>query len=399
MQSLMSSMRRTFLVSGAAICTVSLASCAMMSSSGPSMRGVMAADHAAAADSRIRIIDVTEPIARRVMGAKSVHFFSDSLGDGRLIGSIIGRGDVLDIAIWEAPPAALFGSAGADSRMTAASTTIARGTSLPEQMVDSDGRVSIPFAGSIIAAGRSPQQIERDIVARLTGKAHEPQVIVRVVGNSSRNVTVVGDVANSARVPLTAKGERLLDVLASTGGVKQPVDKVLIQITRGDRVVAMPLGSVIRDPRQNIRIQADDVVTALFQPFSFTALGATGRSDELPFEGTGITLAQALGRVAGLQDQRANPKGVFIFRLEEPNALGLADQNGRGSTTGSKIPVIYRINLKDPVSFFVAQNFPIRDKDILYVSNAPLADIQKFTTLVTSTVLPVASTAALLNQN
>ncbi len=394
----MSGMRRTFLISVVALCAVNLASCAVMSSSGPSMRGVMAADNGAVADSRIRIVDLTEPVARRVMSTKSVHFFSESLGDGLPVGSIVGRGDILDIAIWEAPPAALFGSAGSDTRMAAASTTIARGTSLPEQMVDSDGRISIPFAGSILAAGRSPQQIERDIVARLTGKAHEPQVIVRVVRNSSSNVTVVGDVANSARVPLTARGEKLLDVLASAGGVKQPVDKVLIQITRGNRIVAMPLGSIIRDPSQNIRIQADDVVTALFQPFSFTALGATGRSDELPFEGTGITLAQALGRVAGLQDQRADPKGVFIFRLEDPNALGLAAP-GADSSTGGKIPVIYRVNLKDPATFFVAQNFPIRDKDIIYASNAPLADLQKFTMLVTSTVLPVASTAILLNQN
>jgi polysaccharide biosynthesis/export protein len=302
---------------------------------------------------------------------------------------------VLDIAIWEAPPAALFGAVGGEARVTSSSST-ARGTSLPEQMVNSDGRITVPFAGSIIAAGRTPQQIERDITARLAGKAHQPQVFIRMIRNATTNVTMVGDLANSARVPLTARGERLLDVLASVGGVRQPVGKMTIQITRGDRIASMPLEAVIKDPRQNIRLQPDDVVTALFQPYSFTALGATGRNEEINFEGTGITLAQALGRVSGLQDQRADVKGVFLFRLEDPAALDPVTRQNARTTPDGKVPVIYRINMKDPATFFVAQGFPIRNKDVLYVSNAPFADIQKFVSVISSTILPVATVSTIV---
>jgi polysaccharide export outer membrane protein len=251
-------------------------------------------------------------------------------------------------------------------------------------MVDSDGAINIPFAGSIPAAGRTTQQIEREIERRLAGMAHQPQVIVRLVRNSSANVTVVGDVTNSTRVPLTAKGERLLDVLASAGGVKQPVGKMTIQVTRGDRVATLPLETIIKDPRQNIRVQADDVVTALFQPYSFTALGAVGSNSEVNFEATGLTLSQALGRIGGLVDSRADVKGVFIFRLEDPAALDPLIVAGARTTPDGKIPVIYKINLKDPATFFVAQGFPIHNKDVLYVSNAPLADLQKFVNVVSS---------------
>ncbi len=258
-------------------------------------------------------------------------------------------------------------------------------------MVNADGRINIPFVGSVTAAGRNSSQIEREIVNRLAGKAHLPQVIVRMVRNASSTVTVVGDVASSARVPVTAKGERLLDVLATVGGVRQPIGKMTIQITRGQKVASMALGAVIRDPRQNIRLQPDDVVTALFQPFSFTALGATGRNEEVAFEGTGVTLAQALGRVAGIQDQRADVKGVFIFRLEDPAALDPALLQNVQLTPDGKVAVIYRVNLKDPATLFVAQNFPIRDRDVVYVSNAPLADIQKFVSVISSTVFPIAT--------
>lgn len=385
-------MRRLIVLTSLAL---SLPGCSMMSAAGPSSRAISRAGNDSVASANIKIIDVTDGVARQVLSSSQSLLFSQTLGDGVPIGSIIGRGDVLDVAIWEAPPAALFGSVGGDPRLTSSGST-ARGTALPPQMVDSNGRISVPFAGAIQAAGQTPQQIERAITARLAGKAHQPQVFVRVVGNASSNVTVVGDVASSARVPLTAKGERLLDVLASVGGVKQPVGKMTIQITRGERVASLPLETVIRDPHQNIRLQPDDVVTALFQPYSFTALGAAGRNEELPFEGTGITLAQALGRVAGLQDTRADVKGVFIFRLEDPAALDPATRASAPTTPDGKVPVIYRVDMKDPTTFFVAQSFPIRNRDILYVSNAPLADIQKFVNVISSTILPVATATTIV---
>jgi len=379
---------------------MSLSACASIPAAGPSTRIVdQAAGRTAIANANIKVIDVTDTVTRDILAANRQTLFSESLGEGRPVGSVVGKGDVLDIAIWEAPPAALFGAIGGGSQITpsvADSISTAHASSLPEQMVDSDGQISVPFAGRIQADGRTLEQIAQDVDKRLAGKAHQPQTIVRVVRNAASNVTVVGDVANSAHVPLTARGERVLDVLASAGGVKQPVGKMTVQITRDAKVTSLPLETVIRDPRQNVRLQPDDVMTVLFQPFSFTALGASSRNEEVPFEATGLTLAQALGRVAGLQDARADVKGVFIFRMEDPAALSPEERANAKVTPDGRVPVIYRINMKDPATLFIAQSFPIRNKDVLYVSNAPLADIQKFLNVIFSTVLPVASTAAIV---
>ncbi|MFT3966671.1 MAG: polysaccharide biosynthesis/export family protein [Sphingobium sp.] len=372
-----------------ALLSVPLSGCSIMPVAGPSTGRIKAAEQQVA-NADIKIIDITDGVARQIIAAGNKDTLADNLGDGIPVGAIVGRGDVLDIAIWEAPPAALFGaSIGGNSDLLASGNQTARGTTLPEQMVDSDGRISVPFVGEVQAAGRSPQQIGREIVSRLNGLAHQPQAVVRLVKNATKNVTIVGDVANSGRVQLTAKGERLLDVLAAAGGVRQSVNKMTIQVTRGTQVVSEPLETVITDPRQNIRLQPDDVVTAYYQPFSFSALGAVGNNNaEIPFEGTGITLAQALGRVGGLNDQRANASGVFIFRLENPSAVSPEIANGAHTTPDGKIPVIYRVNLKDPAMFFVAQGFPVKNKDVLYVSNAPIADLQKFVNIVSSVVIP-----------
>lgn len=360
-----------------------LGGCTALGGSGPSSRAIMRANETTVGSADIRVVELTEQAARQVMASQHSLLFSEALGDGTPFGAQIGRGDVLDISIWEAPPAALYGAAIGDPRLTSSGST-ARGTSLPEQMVDAAGQINVPFVGSLQAAGRTPLQVEHEIVRRLAGLAHQPQAIVRVTRNATSNVTLVGDVTSNTRISLTPKGERLLDVLATAGGVRQPVGKTTIQISRNGRVAAMALDQIIRDPSQNIRLQADDVVTALFQPYSFTALGAVGNNAEILFEGTGITLAQALGRVGGLRDDRANVRGVFVFRLEEPAALEPSAIAGARRTLDGKIPVIYRLDMQSPASFFVAQSFPIRNHDVVYVSNAPVADLQKFVSIISS---------------
>jgi len=295
------------------------------------------------------------------------------------------------VNIWEAPPATLFASATTDARATAAAATGARATTLPEQVVDHDGTISVPFAGKIPVAGRTMAAVEGEIAKRLSGKAHLPEVMLRRTRNRSATVTVVGEVAASINMPLTASGERLLDALAAAGGVRQPVNKTTVQITRGSTFQALPLETVIRDPKQNVPLRAGDVITALFQPLSFTALGATGKNEEINFEAQGITLAQALARAGGLRDERSDAHGVFVFRLEAENAL---DWPRRPPTTTPEgmVPVVYRVDLENPASFFVMQSFAINNRDIVYVANSPAAELQKFLNLVFSIVYPISTT-------
>ncbi|SLK11394.1 polysaccharide export outer membrane protein [Novosphingobium mathurense] len=364
-----------------------LSGCASLGASGPQSAKVESGVSKKLDGAQIALVDLTDNVARRVIASRQGETFAQVFGDDPAGVQMIGAGDTLDISIWEAPPAALFGAVGggmAVSSVPILAPEVIQNSSLPAQMVAEDGTIRIPFVGAVQAAGLSVQQLERAIVARLTGKAHLPQVMVRVAGNRSSSVTVVGDVRTNAPVPLTAKGERVLDALASVGGVSQPTGKVTLRLTRGGRSVSQPLESVLLDPVQNIHLLPGDVLTALYQPYTFTALGAVASNSEVPFEGTGFTLAQALGRVGGLLDNRANRRGVFIFRLEDPAVMDPAALTGRRLTPDGRLPVIYKLDLNDPGSFFVAQGFPIRNGDVLYVSNAPLADLQKFVSIVSS---------------
>jgi len=362
--------------------------------SGPSTQEVSKAEvnRLTVSGNEIRVIDIDNAVALRVTASAKRRGFSETFAPVVGADYIVGAGDTLEVSVWEAPPASLFGAVTLDPRNGASTSRL---TALPEQMVNFNGSINVPFAGNLKAAGRTPTQIESEIVSRLKGKANQPQVLVRIMKNASSNVTVVGEFTNNMRMQLTAKGERLLDAVAAAGGVRQPVGKMTLQLTRGTTVQSLPLSIIIQDPLQNIVLQGDDVVTALNKPLSFIALGATSKNEEIEFEAQGITLAQALARSGGLQDLRADAQGVFVFRFEDPAAMSLNLGDKTNATPDGKIPVIYRVDLKDPATFFVAQGFPMRDKDVMYVSNAPAAELQKFLNIVGSVISPFASARAL----
>ena len=363
-----------------------LTGCNTLPTSGPTAKQIDQAAGNAQAAAAIQVVDVDDAVTRQLLSERTQRLFSETLGGAPPVYGGIGPGDGIEISIWEAPPATLFGGSASDSAR--ATSNAARATTLPEQIVDRDGFVTVPFIGKVMASGKTVAAIETDIAKRLTGKANHPEVVIRQTRNLSSTVTVVGEVAASVKLPLTPAGERLLDALAAAGGTRQPVNKMTIQVSRGADYFALPLETVIRDPRQNIPLRAGDVVTAIFQSLSFTALGATGKNEEINFEAQGITLAQALARAGGLRDERSDAQGVFIFRLERKEALAWPRQPAV-STPEGLVPVVYRIDLRNPGSFFVMQSFAINNKDVLYVSNAPAAEFQKFLNLVFSVAYPI----------
>ncbi|AXB80667.1 polysaccharide biosynthesis/export family protein [Novosphingobium sp. P6W] len=370
---------------------LALAGCSSFGASGPSARSFKKVQDTAIAGDKIRVVELDGRTAG-YLSRSSVDSFASVLGDVPQQDFRVGPGDSLSISIFEAPPALLFGpsaavAAGAAARggsIAPPSTT----TSLPPVVIDQSGQITLPFVGTVQAAGQTLSQLQTTIRARLKGKANDPQVLVSQASNVSRTVTLLGETGANIRAPLSPHGERILDILASGDTLKQSVDKTTIQIARGDRVVAMPLSAVIANPAQNIRLQPGDVVTALFQPYSFTALGSVKQASEVQFEASGITLAQALARVGGLDAQKADVRGVFVFRFEAPAALGLdnaavaqdlRDKRGR-------IPVIYKLDMSRPESLFLAQQFAVHDRDVIYVSQAPLLDLQNFSGIVSQFV-------------
>jgi len=330
------------------------------------------------------VIPVTAEIAD--VASSGVHNgFAGSFSKSRYVPNIkIGVGDTVSVTIFEAASGGLFsGDPGTENT--------AKNVTMPNQTVERDGYITVPYAGRIKVDGRTTAEVQAEIETALTGKAIQPQAIVSVISPTSSSVTVTGDVVTSKRVPLSLKGDRILDAIAAAGGPRFPAYETFVSLTRGKTTATVLLAKLIADPSQNIYLRPDDSVFLFKQPQTFTAFGATTSNAVVPFNAVDLNLAEAVGRAGGLLDLRADPSGVFVFRYENPDVarrLGIA-----APPDGRLVPVVYRANLKDPNSYFASQRFLVRDKDVLYVSNAPSTDLQKFLTLIGSGVLVARNTA------
>jgi len=80
---------------------------------------------------------------------------------------------------------------------------------------------------------------------------------------------------------------------------------------------------------------------------------------------------------------------VFLFRFEPPRIVGALGRPQLNTGPDGSSPVVYRLNLRDARSYFLAQRFPIEDKDIIYVANADLNELQKFFSLLNTLTGPI----------
>jgi polysaccharide export outer membrane protein len=232
-------------------------------------------------------------------------------------------------------------------------------------------------------------QVQREVEERLAGKAIEPQAIVVISKSLTNTATVSGEVIQGARVPLSLKGDRLLDLIAAAGGSRAPVYETFVRLSRGGVTATIPMEALISNPAENIYAQAGDVLTLVRLPQSFTVFGATGNNAQVNFTAQRMTLVEALAKSGGLQDQRSDPGGVFLFRYEPPPVINALGRPQLGTGPEGTTPTVYRLDLSQARSYFYAERFPIQDKDIIYVANADFNELQKFFTLLNTLTGPV----------
>ncbi|WP_240539985.1 polysaccharide biosynthesis/export family protein [Salinarimonas soli] len=345
------------------------AGCAFFPNQGPSSIDVVTSKPADPDKVQYALLDVSPAVLAKVQEAREPAL-SRTFGERRPPPAIrLGVGDVVSVTIFEAASGGLFIPQDAGSRA-------GNFVSLPNQEVDLRGFISVPYAGAVQAAGRTPAEVQAAIEERLRNRAIEPQAVVTLQDGRSSRVTVTGEVNSSVRFSITA-GDRLLDAVARAGGPKYPAYETYVTLKRGNRTAKIYLNNVIASADNNVYLYPGDTVVLNREFRSFMALGASGLNGQINFENETLTLAQAVGRSGGILDLRGDPTQTFVYRLE-PKAL--AAEMGIDVTPymSPMVPVIYRVNMREPDGLFLATKFPMRDQDILFVSNSAASELAKF---------------------
>jgi polysaccharide export outer membrane protein len=264
-----------------------------------------------------------------------------------------------------------------------------RSATIPDQQVAPDGTIGIPYAGQVPAAGRTPAEVQQTIEALLASKALQPQALVIVKKSDANAVTVAGEVVAGARIPLSPGGDRLLQVIAAARGAQTPVHETFVRLSRNGVTATIPFEQLVADPAEDIYARPGDVLTLVRVPQTFSVFGATGRNDLITFDTEKLTLSQALAKSQGLNDDLANPAGVFLFRYEPVSVVRALDQPVATRIQDGTSPVAYRFDFADANSYLIADQFPVRDKDIIFVADAAAVQVQKVFTVLQTITGPV----------
>jgi polysaccharide biosynthesis/export protein len=241
------------------------------------------------------------------------------------------------------------------------------------QRVADNGSIKIPVVGVVRVAGLDLNQIEARIIQELGNKVQEPEVIVEFDSPRTHSVMVSGDVKNPGRVSMLEDVRSVVDAINKAGGtiVSQSgtANQLQVVVRRNGQVI---LTSQFSDllAGSDIAIQKGDEIVVRPNSRIFTVLGAVQRSGNVEMTKHNLTLLEALGQVGGLNDVRANKTGVYVFRMGDLEV----NPTARGR--------VFRLDLFQPVSIFVAQQFGLQPRDVIYVTNAPLYEYDKILTSI-----------------
>jgi polysaccharide export outer membrane protein len=292
-----------------------------------------------------------------------------------------GIGDTVSVTIFEAAAGGLFIPSEAGVRP-------GNFVQIPNQNVDIKGNISVPYAGAVRAVDRTPEEVQQSIVNALKNRAIEPQVVVALVTQNTSLISVLGEVNNPARLPVSYAGEKILDSITRAGGPKGQGYDTWVMLERNGKRATVPFGALVYDPRNNIFSRPNDTIYVYREPQTFVAFGASGHQGQFNFEAWRISLAEAMAKAGGLNDFLADPAAVFVYRGERrefAEALGVDISKFEGPV----IPVVYNVNFRDPAGYFLATKFQMRNKDVVFASNAAAveqAKVMNYIRLVTATV-------------
>jgi polysaccharide export outer membrane protein len=378
-----------FMTTAVTLTALLLSSCSTLPRSGPDHRAIKAdatskvlIDEKTIA-TKYAFVDITKPVAS-LFDYTIINSLNKGFGGGRGGAPDIelGAGDVISVSIFEAQSGGLFIPDDAGARP-------GNFVTLPKQSIGNDGIINVPYAGEINVIDRPISDVQHEIEKRLANRAIEPQVVITQELTRSTNVSVLGDVNSPAQLDLNPAGERVLDVIARAGGINAPGYETYVTVERKKRQGTVLFRSLVDHPEENIYIRPGDTIYVNRERRTYLAFGATGLTGRFDFADSNLTLGEALGQSGGLVDNRADPSQVFLYRLVDRASLVKAgvDVSKFG---GEVIPTVFRADMRDPTIFFAVQQFKMKDKDVIYVSNADSVELSKALSIIND----VSDTAA-----
>jgi polysaccharide export outer membrane protein len=279
---------------------------------------------------------------------------------------LVGVGDVLNVIVWDHPELTIPQSGQ-------------RSAAEAGNFVHKDGTIFYPYVGKVPVMGREVAQIREDITKGLSTYINNPQVDVNVAAFRSQYFFVSGAVKNSKMIPVRNVPTTVLDAISLSGGMESDADWRAVTLTstneEGKLVTETIDLSILLEQgalNQNRLLKSNDVLhIPRNDALKVFVMGDVVNPTTQQIGRRGMTLAEALNNVGGINEASANASGIFVLRASNSN---------------SKLVDIYQLDVSMGPRLILSTQFKLQPKDIVYVTSAPVARWNKLLAQLTNSL-------------
>ncbi|MET1533245.1 MULTISPECIES: polysaccharide biosynthesis/export family protein [Burkholderia] len=274
----------------------------------------------------------------------------------------LGRGDVLQITVWDHPELAAALGAPAQSAPRAADAP-------PGFVVDQDGTLQFPYAGRLPVAGLTAEQVQTQLARRLDKTFRNPQVTVRIASFRAKQVYIEGEVHTPGSQPVNDIPMTLYDAIGRAGGFSAAADQSRIVLVRDGverRIDLTGMAEQGRNPSK-IVLRNGDLVRVLARDESGVfVMGEVNKPvTALPMRNGRLTLSEAIAQAGSLNANTADAAQLYVVR-------GMQDAQ----------PQVYHLDARSPVAMVLANQFQLKPKDVVYVDGNGLVRFSRVLSLL-----------------
>lgn len=267
---------------------------------------------------------------------------------------IIRAGDQLDVVVWDS---------GDNSLLTAPEQRVAN---LSGVRVSQNGTIFLPYVGKVKVSGRSPESARQMVQRMLESIVPSAQVQLSMTEGRANSIDLVSGVNNPGNIKMPDNNFSVLSAISAGGGVTRGFENAQVKLVRGHKIYGTSIDRLYANPKLDTRLKGGDKLIIEEDRRYFLSLGAAGKEAQHQFNRDHMTALDALSLIGGVNDTRADPKGILILRRYPASAIK-SDSSGP-----SQQRVVFTLDLTNSDGLFSAGNFHIHSGDLVLATESPV---------------------------
>ncbi|MBE2257467.1 MAG: polysaccharide biosynthesis/export family protein [Rhodobacteraceae bacterium] len=271
----------------------------------------------------------------------------------------LGPGDIISIIVWDHPELTI--PAGSFRTAEQAGTVVA-----------DDGTIFFPYAGVLKVAGKTTSEVRVMLSSKLAKYIEKVQLDVRMVAFRSQQVYVVGEVAKPGIQQVTDIPMTILEAVNRAGGFTQEADYSRVLLTRRGTTYQVNIQAMYDygATAQNALLENGDIVNVADRSYNkLFLLGEVARPGSYVMNKKRATLAEALSDAGYVSQTTSDPRWIYVMRGD------------------AEAPELFHLDASLPDAMLLADRFPLRPRDVIYVDTAAVVRWQR----VIANILPTAT--------